>query len=674
MKSRPGNFLSRWSRRQASSGEDASQEPGVERHTSPTFHADRHPDDCSQPLSPSDLHAIFRAPEFAERDGLDDYDGDYTFFEPRGDLLTCDMRWAEERTRDPSPERICAGESPVDQDNVPPAAELTPLACDPSARHETKDHCIHRPLMPESPVHAARRSADSYTSEPTRMVSYSSEGRLLIIGDACQVTGILDRVHEPLQPYLLLTDAIASAPELPAMLSHPPTYGSAIRIAGHLGAFRIEAQQAGREFDVGPPLAGEPTFDLVLDLQADPAIPAPIAPLGYFAPRGDAEQTLQALDALAELVGVFDKPKFFEYRPDLCAHGARGIEGCRLCLDSCLTLAIRSEGEKVSVDPYLCQGCGDCALVCPSGAMSYLYPRRRDTLNQLRSMLKAFFDAGGREPIVLFHESGSRGIDLASLSDRVLTFELEALGSAGMDIWLSALAYGATRVGLLFADSVRTETRDHLLQQLRYASEIVSGMGYPADMMQSLQAAEIAQLFVAAATSLRPPASFAGIEDKRTVIRLAVEHLHQYAPRAQDSVKLSLGAPFGNILVDRDRCTLCLSCVSVCPQSALVDGKDLPQLKLIEANCVQCGLCQRACPESAIELEPRYLLDQKTARESRLLHEEAIFRCVECGKPFATLSMIETITARLDSHYMFQGENKRRLRMCEDCKVKRLFG
>jgi hypothetical protein len=43
------------------------------------------------------LRALFREPEFAVRDGLDDYDGDYTFFEARGEILTQDIRRALER-------------------------------------------------------------------------------------------------------------------------------------------------------------------------------------------------------------------------------------------------------------------------------------------------------------------------------------------------------------------------------------------------------------------------------------------------------------------------------------------------------------------------------------------------------------------------------------------------
>jgi hypothetical protein len=52
-----------------------------------------------------------------------------------------------------------------------------------------------------------------------------------------------------------------------------------------------------------------------------------------------------------------------------------------------------------------------------------------------------------------------------------------------------------------------------------------------------------------------------------------------------------------------------------------------------------------------------------------VLHEEAPFLCVRCGKAFATRSTIERITAKLKQHPMFQGAALQRIRMCEDCRV-----
>jgi hypothetical protein len=64
------------------------------------------------------LRALFRQPEFAVRDGLDDYDGDYRFYEPRGELLTCDMRWASERTR-PAAETVPESEATAQAESAP---------------------------------------------------------------------------------------------------------------------------------------------------------------------------------------------------------------------------------------------------------------------------------------------------------------------------------------------------------------------------------------------------------------------------------------------------------------------------------------------------------------------------------------------------------------------------
>jgi ferredoxin len=121
--------------------------------------------------------------------------------------------------------------------------------------------------------------------------------------------------------------------------------------------------------------------------------------------------------------------------------------------------------------------------------------------------------------------------------------------------------------------------------------------------------------------------------------------------------------------VDRDKCTVCLACVGACPANALVDGKDVPQLKFIERNCVQCGLCAKTCPEDAIALTPRLLLGAQ-AKTAVVLNETEPFNCVRCAKPFGTRQMIDNMLGRLSGHPMFGTPAAlRRLQMCADCRV-----
>lgn len=47
----------------------------------------------SAALRKAALRHVFQQPKYNVRDGLNDYDGDYTVFEPLGDTITSDMKW-----------------------------------------------------------------------------------------------------------------------------------------------------------------------------------------------------------------------------------------------------------------------------------------------------------------------------------------------------------------------------------------------------------------------------------------------------------------------------------------------------------------------------------------------------------------------------------------------------
>jgi len=403
--------------------------------------------------------------------------------------------------------------------------------------------------------------------------------------------------------------------------------------------------------------------------------------VGYFAPAGKSGALERALAELVELKGEFEKPKYFAFDPELCAHGRSGLTGCTRCLDACPTRAITSAGDVVAVDPYLCQGAGSCVAACPSGAMSYAFPKASNLLTHLQGLLEDYRAAGGEGAVLLLHDGWSgvaiRERHAAAMPENVIPVEIEEIGSTGIDTWLAALAYGARGVRLAVTKGTPARVTGELGAQAGFATSLLAGMGYSGEAIAVVEcdAEDLSGAWAGLPeTGIDRPARFAAPDDKRGLLRLAIEHLYRQAPEPKKSVELPAGAPFGEIHVARDACTLCMGCVSVCPAGALAAGGDLPQLRFTEWNCVQCGLCESACPEDAIALHPRFLFDAEARQQPRVLHEEPPFCCVTCGKPFATQAMLDTLARKLEGHWMFQTEEaRRRLQMCDHCRVQDMF-
>jgi ferredoxin len=545
--------------------------------------------------------------------------------------------------------------------------------------------------LPEATLNGkARRVALGHAEDgprcPTTLVAYESAGRVAVIGHSANAIAAAERLAGSLECTAIITAGEAPGSgddgKLPVTRGRLRTIAASVaEVRGHLGAFHIDATVKGEKTPLAPSLiTAHKPFDIVLDLCEPPFVRAELPPAGYFAPCRNPDALELALKEIPEFVGDFEKPKYFSYEAGICAHGNSGLTGCSRCLEACPTDAIRSLKDLIEVDPYLCQGGGSCATACPTGAITYAYPKVADLLANLRLMLGAYRDAGGAAPGVVFHdaEAGRAWLheNAERLPENLIPFEVEEIGSVGLDAWLALVAYGARPVVLYRPQSVPGSIKAELEHQLGIGRAILSGMGYPPSWLVFADSGD-AESVPTSAPSGAPPieaANFAAVDEKRTTIRMALDHLFSQAPEKKPHVELPRGAPFGQIHVDQKNCTLCMACVSVCPASALVAGGEEPRLGFIEWNCVQCGLCQTACPEDAITLSPRLLFDSEARRAARVLNQDQAFHCVSCGRAFATIRVIERMRDKLKGHWMFQKpEAVQRLEMCEDCRVKDMF-
>lgn len=168
LQKQPGTLFARWSRRKQrnraeASGDDGavagdvSAKPGTDPG-SPTVEESKvielpriedldENSDYSAFLNPQvgedlrrvALRKLFRSHIFNVRDGLDDYDEDFTVYEPLGDVVTADMRHEIQRKAERAKERLAEMANPCGAEAVPEAAaetaQIEPPPIEPPDEH-----------------------------------------------------------------------------------------------------------------------------------------------------------------------------------------------------------------------------------------------------------------------------------------------------------------------------------------------------------------------------------------------------------------------------------------------------------------------------------------------------------------------------------------------------------
>jgi ferredoxin len=520
------------------------------------------------------------------------------------------------------------------------------------------------------------------TASP-EVVLFESLGTVLVLGDDAgvgDVAEIVARNHR--------TVVFAPGIEARAFGSHVTAVGRQVTaVRGHLGAFQAEVRSASGVSDIG---AASPNpnrfFDLILDLSSQPLWPSAVAPLGYFAPGESASARSAAIESLSTLVGRFTKPRYFSYQSELCAHGARGLQGCRRCLDVCSAQAITSAGNTIRVDPNLCQGCATCALACPTGALSFKFPSRDSLGKRLEQELVS---AGATKPVLIVHSSTlSEQAQASILQHGALSFVVDPLPAFGEELWLRALALGAGTLVLVADAPLASKSRSLIESRVAQMHAMLPVLGMSGELLVWLEERDLPSWLGGRSAKLRAPvltpqADMSADVTRRANAQSASPSWHRYKRLAwiddlrllgsiaseSDVAALPAGASFGAVRINSQRCTLCFACTNLCPTSALkaVDEK-AQQLVFQESACVQCGLCVVGCPEKALSLQARFAPQALAQMTRTVLHQDQQMACTSCGTPFISRRLLASSLERIKAHPILAKGGRKALMTCPACR------
>ncbi len=524
----------------------------------------------------------------------------------------------------------------------------------------------------------AALAAEALLPQPvTPSFDVISEGTCCIVGPGEVVFPLAEQLSAVLAVTVLLVDDAE-----PLSRNYDVARAQISRLTGALGGFVWHLDQVqqlepgGRgEFGWSAPRDGATSrCDIVVDLTgATPLVNAPEKREGYLRadPRDAVAVARLAFEAV-QLVGTFEKPLYVRLDETLCAHSRAEQTGCSNCLDVCPTGAITPAGDHVAIDPMICAGCGECSALCPSTAITYEDPPVSAVLSRMHILARTFRRAGGVAPRLLVHDAHrAQVIRMAARFGRglpadVIPLELNVVSGFGHAEMLAALAHGFARADILI--SPKTE-RDALDRELELARAIA--VQDALSLIDETDPDALADLLYAQNVPQPLADPVLPLGNRRQIARLAAQALN---PEVEVPLALPEGAPYGAIAVNTDTCTLCLSCVSLCPSGALIDNPDKPQLNFQQDACLQCGICRTICPEQAITLVPQLDLSDQ-ALSQQVLNEEEPFECVECGAAFGVKSTVERIMEKLSgTHPMFAtSDQARMIQMCDNCRVNAQF-
>ena len=347
------------------------------------------------------------------------------------------------------------------------------------------------------------------------------------------------------------------------------------------------------------------------------------------------------------------------FDPAICQYQGRRNDLCAKCVEVCPTVAILKNDEKRELvfSHIDCIGCGECVSVCPSGALKFA-PLPQSVFYEISKLYK------GKIPLLIAEGEISSALKI-ELPCGVLPFGI--FGSKQIDEvnLLSAMQESGSSVIVYDADAGEG-TREAVelingISRAIYGKDAVFLARNLAELQEALGFAQSAQ-----------PWAFSINEQglsKKEIFSKRVSAM--VGEGSFGIVKSGERLRFGEVSINESSCTLCLSCVGACNTGALYADNSDNSIKFNASLCTTCNYCVLSCAEkdtmalniSGVRLAPEFFT-------YRMLAKDELFKCIECGKEFATTKAVMKIADMMGAHFESEPEKMKTLFCCGDCKAK----
>lgn len=333
-------------------------------------------------------------------------------------------------------------------------------------------------------------------------------------------------------------------------------------------------------------------------------------------------------------------------------HYKDGNLGCNECLKACKDNAIEIKNNLLSINTNNCIACGSCVSACLSGTII----RKNLSLEVIINSLNIIKNNN----ILLISKAAFEAFkELQIPLKRTSILILETLNFDYASYLAILQTIGKPFIMIDFYNDFARENIDFINE---ISIKILHKKGILTPKIEEVEIISMLEEIESSGTN------FSYFYDDEANSRQNFVQRLQFLIKDNDFGKIN-SKNFANLKVDENKCTLCMSCATVCKHAAFFGDESQKSLRLNTSLCTNCDLCLKVCPEQCITKEEGLFLNSKFL-EARNVATDEVFHCIECGVGFANHKTIKKVIEFMIPKFMGDELKIKSISCCPTCKAK----